>query len=70
MASELLPAHNIGHFPLDRGYLFSANGVVELFLGASGAEAGVAHFAHIGGMLAAIALMVYWSRPRHHSWLD
>lgn len=27
MASELLPAHNTGHFPLDRGYLFSANGV-------------------------------------------
>lgn len=44
--------------------------VLELFLGASGAEAGVAHFAHIGGMLAAIALMVYWSRSRHRSWLD
>ncbi|MFM0080632.1 rhomboid family intramembrane serine protease [Paraburkholderia sediminicola] len=42
----------------------------ELFLGASGEEVDVAHFAHIGGMLGAIALMVYWSQSRHHSWLD
>jgi membrane associated rhomboid family serine protease len=33
---------------------------VELFLGVTGTQAGVAHFAHLGGMLGGIVLIQYW----------
>ena len=33
---------------------------VELFLGVTGTEAGVAHFAHLGGMVGGIVLIQYW----------
>lgn len=33
---------------------------VELFLGVTGTAAGVAHFAHLGGMLGGIVLIQYW----------
>ncbi|MDE1893198.1 MAG: rhomboid family intramembrane serine protease [Pseudomonadota bacterium] len=33
---------------------------VELVLGVTGTEAGVAHFAHLGGMVGGIALIQYW----------
>jgi membrane associated rhomboid family serine protease len=35
-------------------------GAVELFLGVTGTQAGVAHFAHLGGMLGAWLLLQYW----------
>jgi membrane associated rhomboid family serine protease len=38
--------------------------VLELLLGVSGKAAGIAHFAHLGGMLGAIVLILYWSRTR------
>jgi len=34
--------------------------LVELFLGVTGTQAGVAHFAHLGGMLGGYALIQYW----------
>lgn len=34
--------------------------VVELVLGVTGTEAGVAHFAHLGGMLGGYVLIEYW----------
>ncbi|TAL90263.1 MAG: rhomboid family intramembrane serine protease [Rhodanobacter sp.] len=33
---------------------------VELVLGVTGTQAGVAHFAHLGGMLGGIVLIEYW----------
>ncbi len=33
---------------------------VELFMGVTGTQAGVAHFAHLGGMLGGIVLIQYW----------
>jgi membrane associated rhomboid family serine protease len=40
-------------------------GLLELFLGVTGTQAGVAHFAHLGGMLGAGVLIFHWrSRPR------
>jgi len=33
---------------------------VELVLGVTGTQAGVAHFAHLGGMLGGIVLIQYW----------
>jgi len=35
-------------------------GVVELYLGVTGTQAGVAHFAHLGGMLGAGLLIQHW----------
>lgn len=36
--------------------------LIELFTGVTGTEAGVAHFAHLGGMLFGFILLVYWRR--------
>lgn len=36
--------------------------VLELLLGVSGEASGVAHFAHLGGMLGAIACLLFWVR--------
>jgi membrane associated rhomboid family serine protease len=33
---------------------------LELFLGVSGAEGGVAHFAHLGGLVGGFALLHHW----------
>lgn len=35
-------------------------GAVELFLGVTGTSAGVAHFAHLGGMAIGFVLIQYW----------
>mgnify|MGYP003575885550 CR=1 FL=1 len=40
---------------------------IELFLGVTGTQEGVAHFAHLGGMIGGFALLRYWRgsrRPR------
>jgi rhomboid family protein len=44
-------------------------GAIELFLGVTGSQAGVAHFAHLGGMAIGFVLIQYWRgklpiRPR------
>jgi membrane associated rhomboid family serine protease len=39
-------------------------GLIELFSGATGIEPGVAHFAHLGGMLGGALCILYW-RARH-----
>lgn len=38
--------------------------VIELFTGVSGVSDGVAHFAHLGGMLFAWGLISYWKKKR------
>jgi membrane associated rhomboid family serine protease len=41
--------------------------ILELFLGVTGTQAGVAHFAHLGGAIVGFALIQYWRsrlRPR------
>lgn len=38
--------------------------VVELYLGVTGTQAGVAHFAHLGGMLGGYLLLRHWRRRR------
>jgi membrane associated rhomboid family serine protease len=35
-------------------------GVLELYLGVTGTQAGVAHFAHLGGLIGGVALLAYW----------
>lgn len=39
-------------------------GLVELIFGLSGYQQGVAHFAHLGGMLWGLALLYWWRRNR------
>lgn len=42
-------------------------GVIELWAGVTGTAAGVAHFAHLGGMLFGFLLLWYWRRfPGRH----
>ena len=37
---------------------------IELLLGISGAQSGVAHFAHLGGMIWGFALLWWWTAPQ------
>jgi membrane associated rhomboid family serine protease len=46
--------------PMPAWLFVTLYGVLELFYGVSGREPGVAHFAHLGGMAAGYALILYW----------
>ncbi len=41
-------------------------GALELVMGVTGAQSGVAHFAHLGGMLGAWLLIRRWRGPRRY----
>jgi len=47
--------------PMPAWVAVTAFGALELFLGVTGTQAGVAHFAHLGGMLGAF-IMIQWRR--------
>jgi membrane associated rhomboid family serine protease len=49
--------------PMPAWFAVTAYGVIELVLGVTGTQAGVAHFAHLGGMLGAF-LMIQWRRGK------
>jgi rhomboid family protein len=50
--------------PMPAWLFVTLYGVLELFLGVSGMEVNVAHFAHLGGMLGAWLMIQYWrGRP-------
>ena len=40
---------------------------IELFLGVTGTQEGVAHFAHLGGMVGGFALLRHWHGPSGRS---
>lgn len=48
--------------PIKAKWLVLGYGALELFLGVTGLQSGVAHFAHLGGMLIGWALIVYWRK--------
>ena len=51
--------------PMPAWLFVTLYGALELYLGVTGSGQGVAHFAHLGGMAAGYALLVYWRRrPR------
>jgi membrane associated rhomboid family serine protease len=55
--------------PIRAKYFVIGYGAFELFAGISGTTAGIAHFAHLGGMLVGFLLIQYWRgrlpiRPR------
>lgn len=47
--------------PMRAKYFVLFYGLIELFMGVTGAASGVAHFAHLGGMLFGFLLLRYWS---------
>lgn len=54
--------------PMPAWLFVTLYGLVELYLGISGRESSVAHFAHLGGMIGGFALILYWRsrlRPRY-----
>ncbi|MBB3139540.1 rhomboid family intramembrane serine protease [Halomonas organivorans] len=50
--------------PMKAKYFVIVIGVVELWSGIAGTRQGVAHFAHLAGMLVGLALMLTWRRRR------
>lgn len=46
--------------PMKARTLVIAYGALELFLGVTNTQSGVAHFAHLGGMLFGFVLIQYW----------
>lgn len=50
--------------PMPAWLFVTLYGVLELYLGVTGTEAGVAHFAHLGGMAGAWLMIQHWrGRP-------
>lgn len=49
-------------FPIKAKWMVLGYGVVELFFGVSGVMDSVAHFAHLGGMIFGIIILLYWKR--------
>lgn len=47
-------------FPIKAKWLVIGYGVLELWAAVSGTQAGVANFAHLGGMLFGLLLILYW----------
>ncbi len=50
--------------PMPAWLLATIYGGIELFLGVTGNQPGVAHFAHLGGMLGGAASILYWRARR------
>jgi membrane associated rhomboid family serine protease len=46
--------------PMPAWLLVTISGLIELYSGITGTAAGVAHFAHLGGMIGGFALILYW----------
>jgi membrane associated rhomboid family serine protease len=49
-------------FPIKAKYFVIIYGLIELFYGFTGEESGVAHFAHLGGMIFGFFLILYWKK--------
>ncbi|MDE5544594.1 MAG: rhomboid family intramembrane serine protease [Bacteroidales bacterium] len=48
--------------PIKAKWFVLIYGVIELFAGIGGTADGVAHFAHVGGMIFGIFLILYWKK--------
>jgi membrane associated rhomboid family serine protease len=53
--------------PMPAWLLVTLYALVELFYGVTGREQGVAHFAHLGGMLGGALCILYWRARRRFS---
>ncbi len=52
--------------PVKAKYFVIFYGIAELFMGIGGFQGNVAHFAHLGGMLFGIFLILYWKKHSKH----
>lgn len=50
--------------PMPAWLFVTLYGVIELYLGITGSVSGVAHFAHLGGMVGGYLLIAYWRMGR------
>jgi len=48
--------------PIKAKWMVIGYGAVELFFGVTGTMDNVAHFAHLGGMLFALIILIYWKK--------
>lgn len=51
-------------FPIKAKYFVIGYAVIELLLGVSNSQDGIAHYAHLGGMLFGLVMILYWRRKR------
>lgn len=49
-------------FPIKAKWVVIGYALLELYLGVSGNMSDVAHYAHLGGMLAGVFMILYWKR--------
>ena len=54
--------------PMPAWVFVTLYGVIELVLGVTGTQAGVAHFAHLGGMASGFVLIRYWRYQSRRRW--
>jgi membrane associated rhomboid family serine protease len=50
--------------PIPAWIFVTLYGTLELVLGVTNTQAGVAHFAHLGGMVGGAIVMVFWQGPK------
>lgn len=48
--------------PIKAKWMVLGYGAIELFFGITGMQSGVAHFAHLGGMLVGFLIILYWRK--------
>ena len=53
-------------FPIKAKFFVVGYAVIELVLGISRTADGVAHFAHLGGMIFGFLLLMYWKKKRNN----
>ena len=51
-------------FPIKAKFFVIGYAVIELWSGVSNSNDGIAHFAHLGGMLFGLVLILYWRKKR------
>ena len=51
-------------FPIKAKFFVIGYAVIELLLGVSNSMDGVAHFAHLGGMVFGLVMVIYWRKKR------
>ncbi len=54
-------------FPIKAKYLAIGYGIIELYLGIANQGQGIAHFAHVGGLIFGVILVFYWNKTDRKS---
>lgn len=56
--------------PIKAKYFVIIYGALELFSGISGTSTGIAHFAHLGGMIVGFVIIKYWQSKGENQSFD